>query len=287
MATGIFVGLTTLDLIYLSQQLPAPDQKLVASDYTIAAGGPATNAAVTFAYLGNRAKLFSAIGCHPLARTIRTDLDRPTLQVFDLAPDRVAPPPVSSIVVTAGTGERAVISINATRSQLDPVALPADALNSADIFAIDGHQMSISRELARQARDRGIPVAIDGGSWKPGFETVLPFVDYAVCSANFFPPGCCTHADVFACLAYYQIPHIAITHGSQAIAYRSNGNTGERSVPAIEPVDTLGAGDIFHGAFYHYILREPFPTALTSAARIAARACQSFGPRQWMLSNSP
>lgn len=35
-------------------------------------------------------------------------------------------------------------------------------------------------------------------------------------------------------------------------------------------VDTLGAGDIFHGAFCHYVLRENFLDALASAAKIAA-----------------
>ncbi|MGC9503545.1 hypothetical protein [Baaleninema sp.] len=54
---GLFVGLTTLDVIYLSERLPQPDEKLVASDYTIAAGGPATNAAVSFSSLGISSKV--------------------------------------------------------------------------------------------------------------------------------------------------------------------------------------------------------------------------------------
>ncbi|PMB30496.1 ribokinase, partial [Fischerella thermalis CCMEE 5319] len=49
-------------------------------------------------------------------------------------------------------------------------------------------------------------------------------------------------------------------------------------------VDTLGAGDIFHGAFCHYVLRENFLDALASAAKIAAFSCQFFGTRRWMES---
>ena len=45
--SGLFVGLITLDLIYLADSPPKNNQKLVATDYTVAAGGPATNAAVT------------------------------------------------------------------------------------------------------------------------------------------------------------------------------------------------------------------------------------------------
>ena len=49
---GLFVGLTTLDFIYLSEGLPQSNEKIVALDTAISTGGPATNAAVTFAYFG-------------------------------------------------------------------------------------------------------------------------------------------------------------------------------------------------------------------------------------------
>lgn len=39
MVKGLFVGLITLDLIYSITQYPQENQKIVASDYTVAAGG--------------------------------------------------------------------------------------------------------------------------------------------------------------------------------------------------------------------------------------------------------
>ncbi|HEY9844600.1 MAG TPA: PfkB family carbohydrate kinase, partial [Candidatus Caenarcaniphilales bacterium] len=68
---GLFVGLVTLDLVYLTAGLSSRNQKIVASDYTVAAGGPATNAAVTFAHLGNQATLTGVIGTHPVTHLIR------------------------------------------------------------------------------------------------------------------------------------------------------------------------------------------------------------------------
>jgi len=285
MARGVFAGLLTLDTIYRVETVPAANQKLVARDYTIAAGGPATNAAVTFAHLGNGPILLGALGRHPLARAIRADLETcDRLDLRDLAPERADAPPVSSILVTAATGERAVVSINATRAQLDPALLPGDVLDEAAIVLADGHQMALSRELLHRARARQIPVAIDGGSWKPGFEELLPFVDYAVCSANFWPPGCDTRSQVFAYLA--AIPHVAITRGAEPILARSHDRHYEIAVPPIQPADTLGAGDIFHGAFCHFSLQHEFATALARAAEVAARACQSFGTRQWMQADA-
>ncbi|BCL35325.1 sugar kinase [Nostoc sp. MS1] len=287
---GLFVGLVTLDFIYLAESAPQNNQKLVATDYTVAAGGPATNAAVTFSYLGNQATVLGVVGSHPMTQLIRSDLEKYQVAIADLDPTINTPPPVSSIIVTQSTGERAVISINAVKTQADGESIPADILDNIDIVLIDGHQMSVGYVIAQMAKTKNIPVVIDGGSWKPGFNQILPLVDYAVCSANFYPPSCSSSEEVFTYLYGLGIPHIAITHGEKSIEYLNSGQRGTVVVPSITPVDTLGAGDIFHGAFCHYILQNytssssisHFPEALEKASKIAANACKLFGTRRWM-----
>lgn len=300
MATGLFVGLVTLDFIYLTTALPQPNQKLVALDYLLAAGGPATNAAITFQHLSNQylsnlsnptlsnpyssnsARLMGVIGCHPVSRFVLAELQQRQLQILDLQPNRTEPLPTSSILLTHSTGERAVISINAVQAQASAAQIPAEALKAVDVVLIDGHQMAVAEEIAHQAKALSIPVVIDGGSWKSGFELVLPYADYAICSANFRPPHCHTLRDTLHYLESLEIPHIAITRGEQPILFRSQGKSGEVAIAKIAAADTLGAGDIFHGAFCHFILQTGFVAALQAASQIATRACQSFGTRRWM-----
>jgi sugar/nucleoside kinase (ribokinase family) len=284
---GLFVGLVTLDLIYLADSAPLNNQKIVAHDYTVAAGGPATNAAVAFSYLGNQSTILGIVGSHPMTQLIKGDLGNYQIAIADLDPTIEIPPPVSSIIVTQNTGERAVVSINAVKTQALSGSIPPNILQNIDIVMIDGHQMAVGLIQAQMAKAQKIPVVIDGGSWKPGFEELLHQVDYAICSANFHPPGCDTEQEVFAYLCKFDIPHIAITHGEKSITYLSSNKTGTVNVPTIEAVDTLGAGDIFHGAFCHYILQENFTDALKQAANIAANSCQFFGTRRWMQKISP
>ncbi len=280
---GLFVGLVTLDLIYLADSPPKNNQKLVATNYTVAAGGPATNAAVTFSHLGNQAQILGVLGTHPLTSLIRQDLANYQVTMLDLDPTVVTEPPVSSIIVTQASGERAIISINAVKIQGRCTDIPANILSNVDIVLIDGHLMAVGKAIATLAHNLNIPVAIDGGSWKSGFGEILPFVDYAICSANFHPPDCRNPADIFAYLKSFDIPEIAITQGEQPIQYYSRGKSGKIDVPQIPVVDTLGAGDIFHGAFCDYILRtSSFTGALAAAANIASKACKSFGTRSWM-----
>ena len=284
---GLFVGLTTLDLIYGVAHLPQSNEKQTAADLAIAAGGPATNAAVTFRHLGNQAKLMSAVGQHPLTGLVRADLATQQVELVDLAPDRIDPLPLSSIMVTAKTGDRAVVSRNAMNLQSEVHQIPPNVLQGVDIVLIDGHQLEVSVAIAQAAQRRKIPVVLDGGSWKPGLEKVLPFIDYAVCSANFVLPKSVWQGELAEYLRAVASPDIAITQGGEPIVYVTQTQLGEIPVPTIQPIDTLGAGDIFHGAFCHWILHTDFVTALAKASDVAALACQSFGTRQWLLDHSP
>lgn len=284
--TGLFIGMVTLDLVYLAAAVPGNNQKIVASDYTVAAGGPATNAAVTFSYLGNQATIIGVVGTHPITHLIRSDLESHGVAIADLEPTTTEPPPIASIIVTQATGDRAVISLNASKVQVNNQQLPAVLDSGVDVVLIDGHQIAMGYAIAQIAKTNNIPVVMDGGSWKPGFENVLPFVDYAICSANFYPPGCSCPEEVIAYLSALGIPNIAITQGEKPTQYFSQGEASQILIPQINAVDTMGAGDIFHGAFCHYILQHPFTEALSAATQIASYSCQFFGTRRWMQSMS-
>lgn len=321
---GLFVGLTTLDLIYQVVEPPKPNQKLVASNYIMAAGGPATNAAIAFQYLSQHPSLLqpsvstqhrlstqptsspaltvvlSVLGNHPIGQMVRADVEQWGVAIADLNPAHPDPVPTSSIMVTVATGERAVVSLNAVKSVALPEQIPdsIDALwNQIGVVLIDGHQMEVGEAIAHRAHQDGIPVVIDAGSWKPGFEKVLTYATYVLCSANFYPPGCETTADIHHFLHALDVPHVVITHGADPIDYWNHRVTDSTSppqlipVPTIAPVDTLGAGDIFHGAFCYYLmaatqrtdeLPQDIPGILNKAARTASTSCEFFGPRAWM-----
>ncbi len=279
---GLFVCLTSLDCIYISDRSIQANQMIVAKDYLTAAGGPATNAAVAFSYFGNRGKLLTVLGQHDLNHLIRSDLANYEIEIVDLIPQQLISPSVYSIIVNQNTAERSIISLNALKSQGKQSQVPQNILEEIDIVLIDGHQIDVSLAIIEIAKKKQIPLVMDGGSWKPGLEKILPDIDYAICSANFYPPNCRTTQEVIDFLQNQGIDRIAITQGQQPILYCKAGKINFIPVPAIKAIDTLGAGDIFHGAFCNYILEEDFATALDSAAQIASKSCQYFGTRKWL-----
>jgi len=57
MPSGIFVGLTTLDVVQFVDGMPSSNRKTTARESWLAAGGPAAVAAVAFSALGGSATL--------------------------------------------------------------------------------------------------------------------------------------------------------------------------------------------------------------------------------------
>lgn len=278
--SGLFVGLSTLDFVWRVQGYPRANSKNVVQQRDVFAGGPAANAAVVFAALGGRARLFTVIGRHPLSLMVRADLDSLGVEVIDATPDRTDFPAMASILVSDPGGDRTVVS---TAAQGMPDVGFDQELQGADVLLADGHLLRASLESARLARERGVPTAYDAGTWKDGLEALLPSIDFVVCSEDFRPPGASDHPGVLRYLERLDVQNRAITRGRNPVLWESGGVSGQTPVRRIDAVDTLGAGDFFHGAFAFATARgDGFEEALAFGTEIATRSCLEFGTRSWL-----
>jgi len=280
----MFVGLAAVDISYTVDKIPRRNQKISVEGQQLSAGGPSANAAATFAFLGGRAELVTAIGAHPLAAIIHSDLDRFAIAVRDMARHRKEPPPVSSIMILRGGGERTVVSANASIFPNAPAKFNPRWLSGVSILQVDGHYMPLCISAARAAGGRGIPVVLDSGSWKPGMNALVRLVDIAICSDDYRPEGCRDAADVLEFLSMRGIRRVAITRGSNSIRFLDGEEQGKIAVRKTRAIDTLGAGDIFHGAFCYFVSQSGsgFREALAAAARVATFSCEYPGTRSWM-----
>lgn len=282
-------GLVTLDVVQTLDALPGPDQKVVADGLDVRFGGPAANAAATAVALGVPTRLVTAIGTGPVADLVRAGLRDAGVEVVDLAAGTAATPPVSTVLVTRATGERAVVSVNGTGSpDLGAAAravLDGGALDGATAVLVDGHHLGAAVPVAAAARGRGVPVALDGGSWKPGLGDLLAHVDHAVLSADFrLPDG---GDDVLAAvLAGWPVASVARSAGGGALRYVERDGVEARvevaAVPPGEVVDTLGAGDVLHGALAAELARGAgIADALRVGTRWATESVRHPGALGW------
>ncbi len=295
MATVLACGLAVLDVVQTVDHVPAPDEKLVADDLLVAAGGPAANAAVTAAALGVRARLVTRVGDSSLGRLVAGDLATHGVDLVDLA-GLDAAPALSTVLVTRGTGQRAVVSVNATRSTPAPLT-PEEAAGlvaEADAVLVDGHHLDLAVPVAAAARDAGVPVLLDGGSWKPGLERLLALVDWAVLSADLAVPAevllgrrsrASSAADPVTAVARLGPSVVARSRGGAPIDVLDAGRRRTVGVPDVVVADTLGAGDALHGALAAWLATRG-PTAVGDAlgwaATVASASVTAPGTRAWL-----
>lgn len=273
-----FAGLTTLDVIHRSAVRPGPDQKITALRQDVSAGGPAANAAVTAATLGARALLISAVGSGPVGAAARGDLVRYGVEIHDAAEGREIPLAVSAVLVDDTTGDRSVVSPDATLAGcFDVTHAELDALPRPDVVLLDGHHPGLARSVLAYARtlEPKPLIVLDAGRWRPVFADLLGAADVTARSADFTAPD-----DVAPSRA------TVATHGPAPVTWcDEDGRHGSTEVPAVEVRDTLGAGDAFHGALVVALARGAgLETAVEEAVRVASVRVQHVGPRSWLES---
>jgi sugar/nucleoside kinase (ribokinase family) len=291
---GLFVGLAAVDVIHRVAHPVGVNEKVTALDQEIVAGGPAANAAVTFALLGGEAVLATDLGTHPLARLAHDDLARYSVRVRPARPQSDAAPAVSASRVVDATGERSVVSVNATDREVRPPGggwLGGQSLVS-QVLLLDGHHPELALDAARTAKHK-CAIVVDAGSWKPVFGELLPMADIVIGSADLRVPGRPTDG-VGDALLGLGVPRVAISRGGEDIRWWSTHrsehgslerpSTGQIQIPATRVVDTHGAGDVLHGAFAWYLAAlpsRPLPELLEGASRIATERCTHLGISSW------
>ena len=269
--TVLLAGLCTVDLVQRVVDLPSPGEKVQSLNVEVAAGGPATNAAVTVAALGDEAVLVTALGTHPLAELARADLSAHGVRVVDVTPEHEEPPAVSAVAVRDRDGERTVVSRNAGPN---PGALLSEIPDGVRVVLVDGHLPRLALGVARWARSRGLPVVLDAGSWKPVLDDLLPLVDIAACSAHFQAPG--------PGLRARGVPTVIVTDGPRPVRWETVDDAGAVEVPRVRALDTLGAGDVWHGALAYGVGRFGLPELIRFANEVAAEKVRHSGPRAWV-----
>lgn len=274
MTLVVAVGLCTLDLVQRVRAFPAPGEKVQSLSVEVAAGGPATNAAVAIVALGGRARLSTVLGTHPLARLAAEDLSTHGVDLHDALPAHADPPAVSAVSVRADDGERTVVSHNAQGI----AAPPTVDLTDANAVLVDGHHPTLALRAAREAKARGIPVVLDAGSWKPVLPDLLPYVDICACSSSFTSPKPIT------------TPVITRTHGPNPVTWSTANENGEVPAPTVPAKDTTGAGDVWHGALTLAVARlgrvptaAELPPVIEYANQAAATRIQHEGARTWVV----
>lgn len=267
------IGIPVRDLTFRVDSVPARGSKANATHLAEICGGNALNAAIAMARLGGRVEFAGPMGD---ARETSSSfiLERMAAEGIDIRHIVRMPgaaTPVSAIIIDA-TGERTLTIYR------DP-ALWAVKLSDADALLADCQAVLVESrcgafciDLCVEARRRGIPVIV-------GVDRAMALTDGLFTAASHLlfsseqvqeTAGVADDGEALNRLAGLTPAFLAATRGPRGTIWLNEAATPEET-PAfpVEAVDTLGAGDVFHGAF---TLRLAEGGGLREALRFAAAA---------------
>lgn len=276
-------GVNALDLIAIINGYPQPDTKVQFQTFDVQGGGVVATAMAACARLGLRTRYIGKVGGDFWSRASLKTLAREGIDVRHVIRNKQSAGHVSIVLADKATGQRTLFFRRPPTYAIAPEELNQDAITSGRLLHVDGIDAAAARQAIVWAREAGMRVTMDGERIVPGIEEVWPRVDLLVCNPRFIR-GMTGHA-----AAQDGLREMADRGPSRvAVTLAENGVLGyEKSrwvrVPGfrVEPVDTNGAGDVFHGACTVGELRDwPLEWTLTFANAVAAMKCRVLGGRR-------
>jgi sulfofructose kinase len=283
----VCVGHAAFDSVYRIDAFPPRPTKVRASRHDQSVGGMAANAACAIASLGGEATFWGPVGDDEVGARILEELERAGVAV---AEGFVVPGARSShsAIIVEGSGERLIVSV-----QGDALQAPAGLLESrpldADVVLVDVRWPAGARAVAARARAAGIPVVLDGEMGNVALlRTLVPLADHVIFSETGWAEWLGRPGD--AAGAARELPRLvadgaavaAVTLGERGVLYATGGSGGAKHLPAFQvpAVETLGAGDAFHGAYALAVAEGVVvDEAMRFAAATAALRCMRSGGR--------
>ncbi|KQU30674.1 MULTISPECIES: ribokinase [unclassified Rhodococcus (in: high G+C Gram-positive bacteria)] len=234
------VGSINMDLVARTPTLPAPGETVLGSAFRTSPGGKGANQAVAAARAGAEVVFVGAVGSDTFALELRetlvgAEVDASLLREVEgasgVAVITVDDAAENSIVVVGGANETLT---ELTAEELATVA-EADVL----LCQLETPVATVVA-AARHARANGTLVFLNPSPVQPLSDDLLGLVDVAIVNRD--------EENALGVDALARIPHVVTTLGADGARHRSaDGVVTAHPSPAVEAVDTTGAGDVFAG----------------------------------------
>jgi sulfofructose kinase len=276
-------GIIALDEVFRVDRFPQPDGKIQAQDFFVVNGGCAANAAVAVARLGGRAALAGPVGGPPgedsngdrvLAALAREQVDCVGCQ-------RIAgvSTALSAIFIDLH-GDRMIVTHRDHRLAAATPTDPAGLVASADAVLADNCFPEFVGPICVAARARGLTVILDADRPTQMSDELFRVATHVVFSSECLraTTGLDDLGAALAAMSGTTSSFLAVTQGPRDVLWREGVTLRKSPVFAVEAVDTVGAGDVFHGAFtLAFAEGHDVVAALRFAAAAAGLKCTRLG----------
>ena len=277
------VGALTQDTIFRLDKLPRGAGKFIPVEAVQNAAGMASSAATAARRQGAAVSLWASVGDDVLGTELTAELTAEGIDCSGVRRVAGARSAIATILVDAA-GERMIVPFYDPRATTPPDALPFD-LSGFDAVLTDVRWPGAAALALQGAKKAGIPAILDiDVAARPILEDLLPHATHIVASEPAAAILCGEVAveEAVSMLHARTGVFVAVTAGGAGTYWRDEATGAIRHTPApkITPVDTLAAGDVFHGSFAVGLAEGwEMERTIRFASTAAALKCLKFGGR--------
>ncbi|MCG8443922.1 MAG: PfkB family carbohydrate kinase [Caulobacterales bacterium] len=250
MSTVLCAGHAVEDHVFQVPALPTTAAKHQARGFAVVGGGPAANAAVAISRLGGEARLAARVGEDAVGRSIVRDLETEGVDCSLVRAFTGARSSLSAVMVDAD-GQRMIVNYLDPDLPADPAWLIGGFPERVDAVLADTRWPTGAAAALARARERGVPGVLDADHPVPREDRLLAAASHIAFSADGlarFLGDDDLKAGV-ARMAEETGVWCCVTDGAHGVYIAARGAVDHVPAPSVHAVDTLGAGDVWHGAF--------------------------------------
>ena len=279
----VCVGHSTYDTTLPMEDYPVENVKYRIHKHIECGGGPASNGAYLLAKWGMDTTIVSIVGDDYYGERVIDDFVKIGAHTEYLEKRKNHDTSSSFIIANMKNGSRTIIT-----SKRDPIRKLSQNVDvSADLILIDGEHPETAREVL--LKNPNAVSVLDAGRLNDDTRELGKMVTYFICSHDFAEEFTGKKTDVrdFNTLVqiYEELKDYFKTN--VIITLESNGSFTEidgkyKIIPSVKvtPIDSTGAGDIFHGAFTYFIgMGYPLEEAIRYASITGAISVTRIGSR--------
>jgi sulfofructose kinase len=276
------IGINATDTVIRLPRFPTVDSKVEVTSAEIKAGGQVASAMAACRRWGLRVRYAGKIADDPAGQFQREEMDREDVEAYWITA-RGEASQSAFILVDEPTGERTVLWKRDPAIALRPGDMRREWLQGASALLVDGHDTAAAALAAQWAREEQVPVIADLDNRYPGVEALLQFTDFPITSRDF--PGRLTgERDLLVALPkmhdQFKCRLSGATLGRLGVIVWDGRQFVLCPGFRVNPIDTTGAGDVFHGAFLYGLVHGwGVKEILEFSCAAAALNCEALGAR--------
>lgn len=274
------IGAVLIDHTVLLPNFPAENQKIVIESYFDQIGGTVPTALIFLGKLKRSTRFISAIGDDHISSEIKRSLVKHGVGDQDLITQENKKSGFSHVWINKITGTRTIAYTRGTLDLLKKEDIQEEYIKNARTLHLDAREPDVSIYAADIARNNGVRVTFDAGSFKEQSKEVLRRAHIVFAPKRFIHDlfGIDDLSEGSKRLMEYGVQIAIVTNGEHGLSYTTNEGTFGHPGYKVKTVDTNGAGDTFAGAFIDGLLSDKsIADCIAFASAAAALKCTRMG----------